>query len=107
MKRCTRAFTASLAVTSMSILFIVPSASASSTGWVNTATQVLPLQNATDLGPVSPSTPMQVAVALKLQNQSALQNYIHDISTPGNAIYEQSLTPTQFTTQYGPTSSQV
>ena len=71
--------------------------SAGATTWTSTATQAETLVNATDLGPAAATTPMRVAVALKLQNQSALQRGIQ------NHVV---LTPAQFTSSYAPSASQ-
>ncbi|MCL6454028.1 MAG: S53 family peptidase [Alicyclobacillus sp.] len=95
-----------LAAAAVSLPF-APMAFADTTGWAPTATQALSLQNATDLGPLSPSAPLRITLGLRLQNQAALNTYIEAISTPGNPIYGQSLTPDTFTAVYGPTSDQV
>lgn len=79
----------------------------STTAWAGTATKALSLKNATDLGPLSAPTPVQVTLGLKLHNQSGLHSYIHAISTPGNSLYGQSLTPAEFAATYSPTDSEV
>lgn len=72
--------------------------------WVNTATQGTSLASATSLGALPGSTPLHVAVALRLRNQSGLDAYIKAINDPTNALFGQSLTPAQFAATYGPTS---
>ena len=62
--------------------------------------------HALDLGALPGSTTMRIVVGLALRNRSALDQYVHDIGTPGDARYGQSLTPAQFTAAYGPTSDQ-
>lgn len=91
----------------LTLLMTSPAAFASTTTWSATATQAFNLTNATDLGALPASTPIQIVVGLKLQNQQGLNTYIQDISTPGNADFGQSLTPAEFTATYGPTSDQV
>lgn len=102
--------TASLTAASMCSLLFAPSAAASSstnTTWAATQTRALTLTDATALGSVSASKWMQIVVALPIQNAAALNQYISDISTPGNPQYGQHLTPEAFTETYGPTASQV
>jgi subtilase family serine protease len=65
--------------------------------WSSTATQAETLVNATDIGPAAATTPMRVAVALNIQNRTALQRGIQ------NHVV---LTPAQFTASYAPTASQ-
>lgn len=84
------------------------STASADTSWTTTGTKAFTgLVNATDLGALPLNTAIQVTVALGLHNQAGLNSYIQSINTPGNALYEQSLTPDQFTATYGPTSSEV
>lgn len=82
-------------------------------GFVSTHTKATPQlintngTHALDLGALPGSTTMNIVVGLALRNRAALDQYIHDIGTPGNARYGQSLTPAQFTATYGPTSARV
>jgi pseudomonalisin len=75
--------------------------------WANTSTQAIPLVNATSLGDLPATNTLRVAVALKLRNQSALNQYIQAINDPNNALYGSELSPDQFTATYGPTSDAV
>ena len=77
--------------------------------WTSTATQGLGsrLNNATPLGLLSPTTPMHVEVALRLNNQQALQQYIKNINTPASPLYGSSLSAAQFVAGYAPTAAQV
>ena len=75
--------------------------------WSSTATKALPLVNATALGPMDPNASVHLAVALQLQNMSQLKTLIQREATPGDPLYETTLTPAQFTSTYGPTSAQV
>lgn len=51
--------------------------------------------------------PLHVEVALKLRNQDQLDSFLAGVTTPGNPLYGQFLTPDQFATRFGPTQSQV
>lgn len=51
--------------------------------------------------------PLHVEVALKLRNQDQLDSFLASVTTPGNPLYGQFLTPDQFATRFGPTQSQV
>jgi subtilase family serine protease len=80
------------------------------TVWTSTATQgisVSQLASAADYGPAPTSQAITVRVALKLQNQAALNTYIQNINNPNNALYGQSLTPAQFAATYAPANAQV
>lgn len=77
------------------------------TSWTNTATQATSLASATSLGALPATQQMHINVALKLRNQAALNQYIHDINTPGDALYGSALTTAQFVAQYAPTGDQV
>lgn len=68
-------------------------------GWAPTATQALPLTDATSLGAAPASQSITVRAVLNLRNQSALDSLIDE---GGSA-----LTPAQFLASYGPTSAQV
>src|SRR5690348_6628981 len=77
--------------------------------WVSTATQGVgnQLANATPAGLLPGSTTLHIAVALGLNNKDALIQYVQAINDPTNPLYESSLTVSQFTASYAPTSSQV
>jgi xanthomonalisin len=51
--------------------------------------------------------PLHVEVALKLRNPDQLQTFLAGVTTPGNALFGQFLTPAQFTERFGPTQAQV
>jgi pseudomonalisin len=84
-------------------------AGAQATTWVSTATRATGplLVNATPLGLVASSTPMHLAVGLRLQNQSALVQYTRAVNDPANSLYGNWLTVDQFVAAYAPTSAQV
>jgi pseudomonalisin len=80
---------------------------ASAQTWVSTATKALPLANATELGPLSGSTPLHVVVGLKMQNASQVQSTLRRMLTPGDPLYGTSFTLDQFVAQFAPTTAQV
>ena len=84
-------------------------AGAQATTWVSTATRATGplLVNATPLGLVASSTPMHLAVGLRLQNQNALVQYTRAVNDPANSLYGNWLTVDQFVAAYAPTSAQV
>jgi subtilase family serine protease len=75
--------------------------------WAATATQAIPLANATSLGALPSSSPMHVGVVLQLRNRSSLVQLVHSMSDPLSPLYGTELDPSQFVSTYGPTSSQV
>ncbi|WP_054969345.1 S53 family peptidase [Alicyclobacillus ferrooxydans] len=91
----------------LSLAFAPTSLAATATSWAPTATQALSLENATDLGPLSSTTPIHITLGLRLQNQSQLDQYIQAISSSTSPLCGQSLTPAEFVSKYGPSSSQV
>lgn len=102
---------AALMALTLPALYAVPSALAASTGsssgWIKTATKPFILSGATTVGPLSPTTRMQIVVGLKQQHQAGLKQYIQAISTQGNALYGEHLTSAEFDREYAPTASQV
>ncbi|MGA8230374.1 MAG: S53 family serine peptidase [Candidatus Acidiferrales bacterium] len=96
------------------LIFYVTSAllvcgSAAAQTWVSTSTQAIGpnLLNATSLGNLAGSTSIHVNVALQIPNKAALIEYLHNINTPGNALYGSELEPSDFLASYAPTNSQV
>lgn len=79
------------------------------TSWAPTATQGVGtmLVNATNLGQLPSSTPLRIAVALGIRNKSALQQLVQNENTPSSPLYGTTITPTQFLSNYAPTSAQV
>ena len=82
-------------------------AAGAATSWVNTATQAIPLVQATPLGALPATTSVRVAVALKMQNAQALANLVKDENTVGSASYNTFITPQQFNATYAPSTSSV
>jgi subtilase family serine protease len=82
---------------------------ASAQTWVSTATQGVGnlLTNATPLGSADPSMPLDVALALQLNNKNALAQYVSAINDPTNPAFETSLSVDQFVASYAPTAAQV
>jgi pseudomonalisin len=67
-------------------------------GWAVTATRGATLPNATDNGPLAPTTPLTVRVGLNLHNEDGLRAAIAG---------HQRMSQSQFNAQYGPTASEV
>ena len=85
-------------------------AASAQTAWTATATHgisVAQLESAADYGQLPSDQAITVRVALKLQNQAALNTYIRNINDPSNPLYGQSLTPAQFAASYAPGAAQV
>src|SRR5579863_3282845 len=95
-----------LAVLAASFAFVGQRAHAESS-WAGTHTQALSLLNATSLGDLSSGQTLHINVVLALRNQGALNQYIHVINDPSNALYGQELDPATFAATYGPTGDQV
>ncbi|WP_266169311.1 protease pro-enzyme activation domain-containing protein [Dyella subtropica] len=57
--------------------------------------------------PLEQSKPLHVAVSLKLRNADQLQQFLHELATPGSAHYGKYLTSAQFKAAYAPTEQQV
>jgi pseudomonalisin len=96
-------------LTLFSSLCVTALAGAQSTTWVSTATQATGplLVNATPLGLAASSTPMHIAVGLRLQNQRALAQFARAVNDPASTLYGNWLSVDQFVASYGPTSAQV
>jgi len=77
--------------------FAAPPAVAA-TQWANTATRAMSLRDATKLGAAAPSTPLRLAVALRLRHVDALKSSI----SAGRVMSSR-----QFVSTYAPTAAQV
>jgi subtilase family serine protease len=62
---------------------------------------------AKDLGPVSASEPVDFEVVLSLPHESAVETEVQALSTPGNALFRQFLTPSNFRATFSPSVSAV
>jgi pseudomonalisin len=84
-------------------------AATGATGWIPTSTQSLSslLTQATSLGALSPNTAMRIDVGMPVQNASGLAKLAEDESTPGSAAFDSFLTPDQFVSEFGPSTSTV
>jgi pseudomonalisin len=78
-------------------------------GWTSTATKGLGsrLTSATPIGALADSTPLYIAIALRLNNRSALESYVAAIQNPSSPLYGSSLTVDQFVAAYAPAGAQV
>ena len=83
-----------------------PQAQAASPGWAATATQALPLVNATYVGALDPATPLRLVIGLSLRNSAGLAQLIAAQNNPNSPLYETTLTPAQVLAAYGPTNAQ-
>ena len=106
LRSCGTALTASLLIAAS--LLLTASVGSAQT-WVPTGTQGVGnlLVNATPLGAAEPSMPLHIAVALQLNNKSALEQYVSSINNPASPLFESSLSVSQFVASYAPTSAQV
>lgn len=57
------------------------------------------------VGPASPSTPIDVGVALPVRNGALLNETVQQVSTPGSPSFRHFLTPGEFDAQFAPTLS--
>jgi len=75
--------------------------------WSPTATQAIPLANATSLGALSGSTPVHIGVVLQIRNRNNLVQLVRNMNDPASTVYGTELEPSQFISSYGPTTAQV
>jgi len=59
------------------------------------------------VSPMDNNKVLNVAVGLNLRHADQLQAFIHDVNTPGTAVFGRFLTPAQFKATYAPTDAQV
>ena len=92
------------------LLCCAPVAQADS-GWAPTATSGITVANFTmpaqSLGPLPDTTPLHIAVGLRVQNEAQLNSAILAVNTPGNPAYGRFLTPSQFAANYSPSATQI
>lgn len=85
-----------------------PAGAVTAVVWSATATKATPSMNgATKLGPLAGSTPISITVGLELRNQSELDSFIANESSPASTDFGQTYTPASFTAAFGPTSASV
>jgi subtilase family serine protease len=56
---------------------------------------------------VNPSEPVHFAVSLSLKNEAGLKQFVEAVSTPGNPLYRQFLTPEEVGAKFGPSQADV
>ncbi|RQR35729.1 peptidase S53 [Burkholderia sp. Bp9143] len=56
---------------------------------------------------MAPGESVDIVLGLNLRNEAQLDQYLHDLHTPGSPHYKQFLTSAQFAAQYSPTDQQV
>jgi pseudomonalisin len=79
---------------------------ATTTSWIATATQALDLVDATSLGSVPASTPLNISVVLNVQNPAKLASLAQAASTVGSATYGDFLTPGQVAAEFAPSTTE-
>jgi pseudomonalisin len=94
------------AVLATLLLSATLSSALAGSSWTATATKAENLRNAISLGAAPASTPLRIAVGLKIRNQGALDNFLRDVQTPGTLTYKHYLTTAQFRNAYAPTATQ-
>jgi hypothetical protein len=65
------------------------------------------LRGATPLGPLMPSTALDMRVVLHPRDPAALAQFVAGVSTPGSPQYGRYLAPGQFSARFGPTPATV
>lgn len=60
------------------------------------------IQKSLDLGRLSSTSPLQMAISLNLKNQSGLTDTLNRIYNPSDPLFHHFLTPEQFTEAYAP-----
>ena len=98
-----RTLCAGAAIAALNALSVAQAA----TNWSATATQALPLVQATDLGALDPATNLRIAVALKMQNQDALKQLVQSQNDPASPSYGTTITPGDFNATYAPSAASV
>jgi kumamolisin len=58
------------------------------------------------IGSPAPSRILTVSVGMRLRNQAGLVKLLHDLYTPGSALFHHWLTPTQFQVRFAPLPAQ-
>ncbi|AOI95711.1 MULTISPECIES: S53 family peptidase [Burkholderia] len=56
---------------------------------------------------MAPGESVDIVLGLNLRSEAQLDQYLHDLHTPGSPHYKQFLTSAQFAAQYAPTDQQV
>lgn len=84
-----------------------PAIQTPSSAWAETATRANTVSGAKYLGPLSAATSLHIVVGLQLRNPAQLNSLVRAQNTPGNALFQTSLTPAQFLATYGPINAQV
>jgi hypothetical protein len=77
-------------------------------GFVGIATASAAAPEAKDLGPVADHAGDQtisVTIALKLEDPAGAEAMMQHVSTPGDTLYQQFLTPERFAAQFGPSEA--
>jgi subtilase family serine protease len=90
----------------LSLAAAVP-AQAAAEPLVTLTANAAPLTSSNRVGDVGAGQRITAALALKLHNQSALDNFLADVQNPASPQYRHFLTPAQFNAAFGPTKADV
>ncbi|WP_323123782.1 S53 family peptidase [Burkholderia alba] len=102
-----RLFTAlTLAFGVQTVSIAAPTQSASGPSWVMTRTHAANTLGATFDGNATDQEPVSIAISLKLRNESAMNNYIHELYRRGSSSYHHFLSNQESTAAYAPTLKQ-
>jgi pseudomonalisin/xanthomonalisin len=82
-------------------------AQAAPVAWTALANHLPALDGAVQRQALAAGEPVHVAMALKLQNEAALDSFVAEVSRPGSPAYGQFLTPAQVREQFAPSDAQV
>lgn len=66
-----------------------------------------PALESTLVTPLESSKAVHVVLSLRLRHEDQLQQFLHDVATPGNANYGKFLTPDQFKQRFAPSDAEV
>ncbi|KWH08047.1 peptidase S53 [Burkholderia territorii] len=83
---------------------LVQQGESSSTAGAPAASTAAAASAATEM---APGESVDIVLGLNLRNEAQLDQYLHDLHTPGSPHYRQFLTSAQFAAQYAPTDQQV
>jgi subtilase family serine protease len=75
-------------------------------GWAATATQAMPLSGVSQLQHLAASTPLHIAVGLKVRNKAQLDQFVAEVSRPGSPSFGRVLNSQEFLESYAPTAAQ-
>lgn len=87
--------------------FATGAVQAAPAAWTTIAGTAPALDSAIQHEALAAGEPVHAVVALKLQNEAALDALVAEVTRPGSPAYGQFLTPDQFRARYAPSAAQV